>query len=57
MDDFRDKFMGFAIILFIIAILVGIVVNIAVPTRQQECEKVTWYEYGEKKRGEVCKDK
>tara|TARA_B100001093_G_scaffold197023_1_gene189299 strand:- start:207 stop:434 length:228 start_codon:yes stop_codon:yes gene_type:complete len=54
MDDFRDKLMGFLIILSIIMILIVIFVSIAFSSPEQECEKVTWYEYGEKKTGVIC---
>ena len=56
MDDFRDKLMGFLIILSIITILIVIFVSIAFSSPEQECEKVTWYEYGEKKTGVICDD-
>ena len=49
--------MGVLIIFFIISILIGIFVTIAFPSPEQECEKVTWYEYGEKKIGVICDDK
>ena len=39
---------AFAILTFLMALIIGIT------EENQECETVTWYEYDEKKTGQIC---